>query len=35
MLINCKVKNCEVKMRAGLREIQGGRGARTRTGGGR
>jgi len=33
MLINCEVKNCGVKMRVGLREIQEGRGARTRTGG--
>jgi len=30
MLINCEVKNCGVKMRVGLREIQEG-GARTRT----
>ncbi len=30
MLINCEVKNREVKMRRGLREIQEG-GARTRT----
>ncbi len=34
MLINCEVKNCVVKMRVGLREIQEG-GARTRTRGGR
>jgi len=36
MLINCEVKNCEGKMRVGLREIQEG-GARTgtREGGGR
>jgi len=30
MFINCEVKNCVVKMRRGLREIQEG-GERTRT----
>jgi len=34
MLINCGVKNCGVKMRRGLREIQEGSGARTGTRGG-